>query len=434
MPRTRAQTAAATLTLAALPDDALLQVIDACANGYTDEVPLFEAVKGLVCSKALWEQFHRLRPLVAVRSLAVVQRPNHGPWGIVLLYKGTLAAAVLTQARKGRVRSIDTTDGALAAPALARRVVPELLGAGCSLLDLRLNHVRLHYWQNGLLLSGTWAAAFGKAVVCSAVLRALHLVECGLQGPLPDLKLLSLQDLDLSKNQLTGGLEPMQRCGALRELCLSCNHLTGGLDPLRNCTALRILALADNDLAGRLEPLQACTALQYVLLNDNILTGGLEPLRGCKELRELDLSDNQLIGVLDPLRKCTALWCLDLGSNQMTGTLEPLQGCTALQTLALHSNCLTGDLEALRGCTALQELNLSANQLTGGLEPLRRCTALHELDLSDNEQLTGGFEPIRGCTDLQVLGVNNTQLLAVDEDGQIFCNVRSSLDGWVISL
>ena len=90
-------------TLGSLPDDAFQQVIEA----FTDiggSVPFFDAVKVLGClSKGMRQQLHRLQPLVGVRSLAVVQRPAHGPWRVVLFYTGRLTAAVFEQARLGRV-------------------------------------------------------------------------------------------------------------------------------------------------------------------------------------------------------------------------------------------------------------------------------------------------------------------------------------------
>ena len=194
-----------------LPDDTFQQIIDACGDG-DDGALLFEAVKGLGClSKGMRQQLHRLQPLVCVWGLAVVQRPTHGPWRVALLYEGSLTAAVMEQARQGRVRSINMRDTTFA-PAVARRVVPELLGAGCSLLELKLDSVKLY---------GTWASAFGEAAVCSPVLRKLRLQGCGLQGPLPELRLPALQMLYLGANRLSGGLEPLQGCTALRVLsCL----------------------------------------------------------------------------------------------------------------------------------------------------------------------------------------------------------------------
>ena len=182
------------------------------------------------------QQLHRLQPLEGIRSLAVVQRPAHGPWRVALLYTGELTAAVLDQARQGSVRSIETGLTSLVA-AVARRVVPELLGAGCSLLELLLDNMQLN---------STWAATFGEAAVCSAVLRSLSLEGCSLRGPLPELRLPALQLLNLHNNELTGGLEPLRSCTALLALSLGSNQLTGRLEPLRACTALRELDLENN--------------------------------------------------------------------------------------------------------------------------------------------------------------------------------------------
>ena len=185
-------------------------------------------------------------------------------------------------------------------------MVPELLGAGCSLLEFSMRMLR----QEGHLVQlpgpSTWAATFGEAAVCSAVLRKLNLEGCGIRGPLPELRLPALQELNLDRcstwtggqpavmNKLTGGLEPLRNCTALRHLHLSGNLLTGGLEPLRGCTALQTLNLSSNKMTGGLEGLRACTALLRLHLQYNQLTGGLEPLRSCKALRTLHLVGNPL--------------------------------------------------------------------------------------------------------------------------------------------
>ena len=283
--RTRSQASAAltlvslpaALKLVSLPANAFQQVIAACS--FTEDgVPLFDTVKGLGCvSKGMRQQLHQLRPLVGVQSLAVMQRPAHDPWRVSLLYEGWLTEAVLEQARQGRVRSISTT-GFIGVPAVVRRAVPELLGEGCSLLELGVSRVQLF---------GTWAEIFGEAAVCSAVLRRLRLESCGLRGPLPELRLPALQELLLCDNQLTGSLEPLRGCTALQTLIAYSNLLTGGLEPLRGCTALRELRLGSNLLTSGLEPLEGCTALLVLDLFDNLLlTGSLKPLQGCTALQE----------------------------------------------------------------------------------------------------------------------------------------------------
>ena len=280
-----------TVALDSLPDEMLQHVLTAFTFAFTnsatsedDGIPAFEELKGLGCvSKGMLQQLHRLRPLVGVLNLAVVQLPAHGPWRPMLLYKGELTEAVVEQVRQGRVCSIKAVqpfsrlDGSESTPpygtlsltrVVARRVVPDMLGADCSLLQLDMSF--------SVQLDGTWTARFGKKVLCSAVLRGLMMEQCGLRGPLPELRLPALQVLQLPYNNLTGGLEPLQGCTALRYLDVGHNKLTGGLEPLRGCTALETLWLAYNrQLTGGLEPLRGCTALEELFWSKT----GLKPTR-----------------------------------------------------------------------------------------------------------------------------------------------------------
>ena len=100
------------------------------------------------------------------------------------------------------------------------------------------------------------------------VYETLSPLITGLQGPLPDLRLPALQELQLNTNQFTGGLEPLRACKALQELRMNRNQFTGGLEPLRGFTVLHTLDLDQNKLTGGLEPLRGCTALQELSLNN----------------------------------------------------------------------------------------------------------------------------------------------------------------------
>ena len=418
-------------TLDGLPDDIFLKVITACGGTafedllffeqnsqrmskrvlFGDDVPRLKVVIGLEClSKAVLHQLYRLRPLVGVQSMAVMRRHFHGPWRVVLLHKGELTAALVEWARQGHVRSIQARfeDSVLIQPwkAVAKRVVPELLGAGCSLreLDMSLRDVAVID-----KMDDTWVASFGTAAVCSAELRRLRLDCCVMRGPLPELVLPALLELDVSCNQLVGGLTPLQSCTALQELYLQSNELAGGLEPLRGCTALLKLSLHKNKFTGGLEPLQGCTQLQMLVLDGNQITGGLEPLRGCTALKVLGLGGNQLCGGLEPLKGLTELQKLYISKNQLSGDLKPLACCTGLTVLALSNNNLIGDLEPLRGCAALTKVYGTHNQLEGTLEPFEGRAALHELYLSNN-RLQGTLRPLGGCTSLMMLHLYDNQL------------------------
>ena len=217
------------MALGSLPDDILLQIIAACGEG-VGLPPELEAVSALSClCSDLLRQLYQLQPLVSVQVRTVAQHFSQGPWRIKLLYTGEPTVAVLQQATHGHVHSIDARRTVLT-PAVAERLVPELLGAGCSLLQLKLE---------GVKLNGSWAATFGEAAVCSPVLRELQLDDCRLRGPIPTLRLPALQILWMSGNALTGGLEPLAGCPALIELNCSHNQLTGGLEPLQSCPLLQ---------------------------------------------------------------------------------------------------------------------------------------------------------------------------------------------------
>ena len=278
-PETTCAEPASSVALDTLPDDVLLQIIVACSDGHL-VLPELDAVSGLDClCKDVLQQLHRLRPIVCVqiRSLTDAQRL---PWRIVLSYTGELTAAVVEQATRGHVRSIKVINVSSAtetlAPAVAERVVPGLLGPGCSLLALKLE---------GVKLNGTWAATLGEAVVCSEVLRELQMDSCGLVGEMPMLQLPALQSLFMYRNQLNGSLEPLMGCTSLREVDVSENLLSGSLEPLQGCTALQTLDAYRNELVGGLEPLMGCTSLWGLDLSDNLITGGLEPLMSCKALQ-----------------------------------------------------------------------------------------------------------------------------------------------------
>ena len=235
-----------------------------------------------------------------------------GPWEVVFFHRGDATAVVVEQARRGRVVSIDA-HGTTLAPDVASRVSSELLGDGCSLRVLDLSHVDLN---------GSWATTFGEAAVCSGELREMQLDGCQLCGVLPEMNLPKLLVLSLSRNRLTGTLEPLKGCTALRELRLSHNRLTGSLEPLKGCTFLHGLSIHHNLLTGSLEPLSGCTGLTQLIMPNNQLTGGLEPLQGCTALVCLFLANNQLMGSLEPLRGCTGLRMLDLQGTQLVATDE----------------------------------------------------------------------------------------------------------------
>ena len=135
-----------------LPDDLLLHIVVACGGEWLLGVPELHG-RG----ERSWQPVQRcLGAALSATSPRVQAGPqpprNNGaphsycPWRCVLLYTGeptaTVVDVVVDEARRGHVRSIDARRTTLT-PAVAKRVVPELLGVGCSLLDLKLEGLQL---------------------------------------------------------------------------------------------------------------------------------------------------------------------------------------------------------------------------------------------------------------------------------------------------
>lgn len=219
----------------------------------------------------------------------------------------------------------------------------------------------------------------------------------------------SLRSLDLSRNRLSDPAlldHSLAGCHGLRYLNLSANHLAGRLpDPAASpCNAgLGVLDLSWNHLSGALPPgLVAATPpnLTHLSLAGNNLSGDISDMDfgACVNLTVLDLSYNGLSSTRLPpgLARCRRLETLDVSWNRLLSGPIPtfLTGFTSMQKLALAGNQFAGPIpgELSQLCGTLVELDLSSNLLVGGLpRTFANCSAsLRVLDLGGN-QLSGDF-------------------------------------------
>ncbi|KAK8944911.1 Leucine-rich repeat receptor-like protein kinase PEPR1 [Platanthera zijinensis] len=283
-------------------------------------------------------------------------------------------------------------------------------------------------------------------VSCSAGgdVVALNLSGVGLCVPLADaapslIRLPTLRSLDLSQNNLTGGIPSSLFLSLrLRRLNLDQNSLTGPIpNEISLATDLEHLSLYENYLAGEIPPeLSRLPNLKYLYLNQNNLTGVIpdfpthcslsalylhwnslsgplpQSLFNCHSLTELVLSfnhfvesvpdlfaempqlellyldDNGFVGELPrSLGKLRNLTSAMLSENHFNGSVPGEIGeCRALESLSLWGNNLSGLIPSQIGkLTNLQSLTLAENQLVGPLPPeLGNCSSLLDLELHDN--------------------------------------------------
>ncbi|KAL6615521.1 hypothetical protein ACP70R_037791 [Stipagrostis hirtigluma subsp. patula] len=172
-------------------------------------------------------------------------------------------------------------------------------------------------------------------------------------GSLPELP-RNLQELDISKNSLSGPLP--QKFGApyLLNLLLSENDINGTI-PAYICQLqyLRVLDLAKNHLAGQLPLCSAGskatqTSISALILYNNNMSGKFPLfLLSCPDLVLLDLAHNKYTGELPTwiANKLPRLSYLQLRNNMFSGSIPvQLTDLQYLQFLDLAQNRISGSI------------------------------------------------------------------------------------------
>ncbi|XP_031479908.1 putative leucine-rich repeat receptor-like serine/threonine-protein kinase At2g24130 [Nymphaea colorata] len=228
-------------------------------------------------------------------------------------------------------------------------------------------------------------------------LRELELTGIGFRGELPAtiglLLPISLTQLQLGENQLTGELSPsISMLTNLTLLNLSSNLLHGAIPKeIGAMENLERLLLSDNNFTGTIpETMGAMKHLGLLDLSRNMLTGEIpEALSNLTQLRMLYLHGNQLSGPIPAtLGKCVNLETLDLSRNRLTGGIPlEVRGLNELKIyLNLSHNLLDGPIPVeISKMDKVQEIDLSYNNLSGNIiSQLAYCVGAQSINFSHN--------------------------------------------------
>ena len=177
------------------------------------------------------------------------------------------------------------------------------------------------------------------------------------------------------------------------------------------------LELSDNNLVGGLTNALEAMHLVWLNLSKNRLTGEIPTeLGNLTRLQSLDLHDNELTGEIpSELGNLTRLQFLILYDNDLTGEIpSELGNLTRLTYLYLDSNKLTGEVPEFSESSRLVSVYLNDNNLSGNLPPgLPRSLA--SLVVSDNPLLSGRLplDPMVH-TEVSNLDIENTDICVPD--------------------
>ncbi|KAK7380393.1 hypothetical protein VNO78_32903 [Psophocarpus tetragonolobus] len=209
----------------------------------------------------------------------------------------------------------------------------------------------------------------------------------------------SLQDLDLSFNQITSSFSDLSVFSSLKMLDLSFNQLNGKIsEGVRIPYQLESLSIQQNSLEGGI-PISfrnACALSSLDLSSNNLnqeLPMMIHHLSGCARysLRDLNLAQNQINGMLPDLSTFSILKTLDLSENQLSGKIPKANKLPSqLEFLSIQSNTLEGGHVSFKNACALRSLDLSNNSLNEDFPMIIHhlsCArySLETLDLSMNQ-------------------------------------------------
>ncbi|KAJ9560803.1 hypothetical protein OSB04_005963 [Centaurea solstitialis] len=265
------------------------------------------------------------------------------------------------------------------------------------------------YYQNNV----TCGAQNGST--CNII--SINLKGQNLSGTLPSelVKLRYLQNIDLTRNVLTGTIPP--EWGSMEQILiisLLANRINGSIPKeLGNITTLTTLNVEDNLMSGTLpEELGDLSRIERLLLNGNFFTGELpQSLANLITLTEFRISGNnfsgnipdfiggwprldtlsiQASGLEGPiplsLTRLTNLTDLRISDLRGPDTLFPTFNNTSFKELILRNCNLIGELPKFLASQqeSLDILDLSFNKLNGSIPDEYR-----DLEKTDHIYLTG---------------------------------------------
>jgi len=273
----------------------------------------------------------------------------------------------------------------------------------------------LNWWKE---LSFEWQSIFR---------RKLNIVADSIQ--LADIKnIISIDALDLSKNQYIQTLEPLTQLVDLHTLNLS-NTTISDLSPLRNLTELVELNLSNAKIED-ISPLRYSDKLEKLNINNTDVTD-ISVLEKMTKLENLEMSYTKVVD-FTPLKNLTQLKYLNLRAAKIAD-LTPLETLTNMVELDA-SGTMVSNLNPLAGLKNLTTLNLDSTRFTD-ISALKNLENLKFLYV--NRTMISNLRPLQDLKHLERIYCDHTQIKRTLADSFMASNPKvlvifdsEDLRGW----
>jgi len=281
----------------------------------------------------------------------------------------------------------------------------------CDRFTDSLSLVNLYQATGGASWNISWdlnqpvASWFGVNINTDGCVIGISLPGNNLTGFLPNLNLQSLEFLNLSNNNLFGGLPSMGLMNELRILLLNNNSFTGFLPSFFNNSKLERIEIRENILIGTIPSYSNLSVLQILDLRNNGLVGNIPLFSNCVQLRRLTLNNNSLGGNV-PNFSLPNLRSFEASNNNLFGNLPGFSGSDQIEMIDLRMNNLSGQIAGFPGLFRLVSLFLDNNNFFGTFPDLTSNSGIVSLSLANN-RLSGEIPNLNYLFHLQELNISN---------------------------
>lgn len=231
-----------------------------------------------------------------------------------------------------------------------------------------------------------------------------------LNGNIPNFfNVPKLETLHFISTLFSGNIPDFNNLPNLEELWFSSDELTGSMPDFSNLPTLRELQISGNQITGSIPDFNHLPTLRELHINGNQITDNIPDFNNLPELRELHIVSTQIMGNIPDFNNIPKLITLRLQYNKLTGNIPNFSNLPELSSMVVVQNQLSGNIPDFNNIPNLVLLQLHSNELTGNIPNFNNLPDLNNLTLFNN-QLSGSIPDFSNVPNLLQLIFGGNQL------------------------